>query len=98
MGRSIVERDREKRAMFFFTGLLCVLLLSGCGGDIQPGDYSGGLVLSVRGELLSAKIKEVPIEIVLAARHQYGMEVLGLWVRPVVRMETNRPLPHCWRP
>jgi hypothetical protein len=66
MGRSIVERNRGKRAVCFFTGLLCVLLLSGCGGDIQPGDYSGKLVLSVRGEQLSAKIEGVPIEIVLA--------------------------------
>lgn len=61
-----MERNRGKRAMCFFTGLLCVLLLSGCGGDIQPGDYSGRLVLSVRGELLSAKIEGVPLEIVLA--------------------------------
>ena len=61
-----MERDRGKRAVCFFTGLLCVLLLSGCGGDIQPGDYSGRLILSVRGERLSAKIEGVPIEIVLA--------------------------------
>jgi hypothetical protein len=66
MGRSIVERDRGKKEVCFFTGLLCVLLLSGCGGDIQPSDYSGRLVLSVQGERLSAKIEGVPIEIVLA--------------------------------
>jgi len=52
--------------MFLFTGLLCVLLLSGCGAESQPGDSSGRLVLSVRGELLSAKIEGVPIEMVLA--------------------------------
>ncbi len=52
--------------MFLLTGLLCAHFLSGCGGDIQPSEYSGRLVLSVRGELLSAKIEGVPLEIVLA--------------------------------
>ena len=61
-----MERDRGKKAVCFFSGLLCVLLLSGCGGDIQPSDYSGRLVLSVHGELLSAKIEGVPLEIVMA--------------------------------
>lgn len=61
-----MERDRGKKEVCFFTGLLCGLLLSGCGGDIQPSDYSGRLVLSVRGERLSAKIEGVPIELVLA--------------------------------
>ena len=61
-----MERDRGKKAVCFFSGLLCVILLSGCGGDIQPSDYSGRLVLSVQGELLSAKIEGVPLEIVMA--------------------------------
>lgn len=61
-----MERNRGKRAMFMCAGLLSMLLLSGCGGESQPGDYSGRLVLSVRGDLLSATIEGVPIEIVLA--------------------------------
>ena len=61
-----MKRNRGKTAGCFFTGLLSVLLLAGCGGDIQPSNYSGRLVLSVQGERLSAKIEAVPLEIVLA--------------------------------
>lgn len=62
-----MKRNQGKKTMRFFTSLLlCGLLLSGCGGDIQSGDYSGRLSLSVRGERLSAKIQGVPLEIVLS--------------------------------
>ena len=43
------KQNPGKRTMFLCTGLLSLILLSGCGGEEQPSNYSGRLVLSVRG-------------------------------------------------